>query len=319
MESRGSSNPMAYKITHTTTYTYGETVPVCHNEVHLTPRETDWQNCRQFRLSIRPHSDAVGRRTDYFGNQLHLFSIQEGHRRLKVTSTSRVEVKPRGLCPLNQSPPWESVRDGLVAPIDVPRLEAIQFVLDSPSVIASSALREYATPSFTPGRPLLEAVRDLTARIHADFKYDPRATTVNTPLEEVLELRRGVCQDFAHLEIGCLRSLGLAARYVSGYLRTIPPPGKPRLVGADASHAWLSCYCDGQGWVDVDPTNNCFLNADHITVAWGRDYTDVCPIKGVFVGGGAHTMSVSVDVEPLIEPEVSPESLLDDDNVASTM
>lgn len=294
-----NSSTASYKITHATTYVYGETVPVCHNEVHLTPRETEWQTCRQFRLSIRPHSDAVGKRIDYFGNQLHYFSIQEGHRRLKVTSISRVDVKSHELPSAEKSPPWESVLDGMQRPVDPLRLEAIQFVLDSPSVIRSVQLRDYTQPSFAPGRPILQAVADLTARIHADFKYDPRATTVNTPLEEVLELRRGVCQDFAHLQIGCLRSLGLPARYISGYLRTISPPGQPRLVGADASHAWLSVFSGESGWVDVDPTNNCFVNLDHITVAWGRDYTDVCPIKGVFVGGGAHAMDVSVDVEPI--------------------
>ncbi|MCA9209436.1 MAG: transglutaminase family protein, partial [Planctomycetales bacterium] len=145
----------------------------------------------------------------------------------------------------------------------------------------------------------VEAATDLNARIHTEFAYDPRATTVNTPLEQVLKQRRGVCQDFAHLAIGCLRAMGLPARYVSGYLRTIPPPGQPRLVGADASHAWLSVYCGPLGWVDLDPTNNVIPTTDHLTVAWGRDYSDVCPIQGVFVGGGQHTMTVSVDVEPL--------------------
>ena len=291
-------NSATYKITHTTTYIYGDTVPVCHNEVHLAPRDTFWQICQYFKLVIKPHPDTMGKRNDYFGNQLHHFSIQEGHRRLCVTATSRVGVRARELAPPDRSPAWESVRDGLRIP-EASRLDAIQFLLDSPSVIVSSRLRDYARPSFPPGKPVLLAVQDLTKRIHADFKYDPRATTVNTPLEEVLDLRRGVCQDFAHLEIGCMRSLGLPARYVSGYLRTIPPPGKPRLVGADASHAWLSVYSNDWGWIDVDPTNDCFTNLDHVTVAWGRDYTDVCPINGVFVGGGKHTMNVSVDVEPL--------------------
>lgn len=297
----GARSTATYKIIHATTYYYGDTVPVCHNEVYLTPRDSFWQVCRHFKLSIKPHPDVVTRRTDYFGNILHTFSIQEGHRRLGITATSRVDVQSRDQPPVENSPPWESIRDSFQAPLDPAGLDALQFLLDSPSVVRSADLRDYATPSFPSGRPLLEAVGDLTARIHTDFKYDPRATTVNTPLEEVLELRRGVCQDFAHLEIGCLRSLGLPARYVSGYLRTIPPPGKPRLVGADASHAWLSVYCRDWGWVDTDPTNNCYTNMDHITVAWGRDYTDVCPIKGVFVGGGSHTMSVSVDVEPLSE------------------
>lgn len=304
-----------YKIVHTTTYKYADTVPICHNQVHLSPRDTYWQTCQHFKLSIKPHPDSVGHMKDYFGNTVHHFSIQESHRKLVIVAASRVEVRARELAPLDQSPPWESVPGGLQKPVEAFQLDAIQFLLDSPSVAASDSLREYASPSFSEGRPILEAVKDLTSRIHADFKYDPRATTVNTPLEEVLELRRGVCQDFAHLQIGCLRSMGLAARYVSGYLRTIPPPGKPRLVGADASHAWLSVFCNDWGWVDVDPTNDCFPSLDHITVAWGRDYRDVCPINGVFVGGGTHTMGVSVDVEPLFE-ESSP---FDADNVASTM
>ena len=237
-----------------------------------------------------------------------------------MTAHSRVDVRLRELTPPELSPAWETIRDGFRSLLDSDRLEAVQFRFNSPSVVTSSDFFDYARPSFPAGRPILEAVADLTTRIHTDFKYDPRATTVNTPLEDVLELRRGVCQDFAHLEIGCLRSLGLAARYVSGYLRTIPPPGKPRLIGADASHAWLSVFCNELGWVDVDPTNDCFPTTDHITVAWGRDYTDVCPINGVFVGGGSHAMKVSVDVEPLAEITEVLTSVHDsDDGAASTM
>jgi transglutaminase-like putative cysteine protease len=294
-------NTATYKITHTTTYLYADTVPVCHNEVHLCPRSTQWQSCRYHRLAIKPHPGETGCRVDYFGNQVHHFTIPEAHQRLSVTASSRVVVKPFPVIAVEQTPPWEIVRDDTQPPFDHVRLDAAQFRFDSPSISISPELRDYAQPSFSPGRPLLDAVRDLTARIHTDFKYDPRATTVNTPLEDVLELRRGVCQDFAHLEIGCLRSLGIPARYVSGYLRTMPPPGQARLVGADASHAWLSVFCQQFGWVDVDPTNNCFPSTDHITLAWGRDYTDVCPIKGVFVGGGKHVMTVMVDVEPLVE------------------
>ncbi|HEY4259043.1 MAG TPA: transglutaminase family protein [Schlesneria sp.] len=305
-----------YKIIHTTTYRYGDTVPVCHNEVHLTPRDTASQSCYNSRLHIKPHPDVVSRRHDYFGNQVHSFSIPEGHRRLSVSSTSRVDVREREVTASAKSPAWEIIRDGVHQTQNQDRLEALQFLFNSPSVLASPDLRDYAEPSFPAGKPILEAIGELTTRIHKDFKYDPRATTVNTPLEEVLELRRGVCQDFAHLQIGCLRSIGLPARYVSGYLRTIPPPGKPRLIGADASHAWLSVFCNEIGWVDVDPTNDCFINLDHITVAWGRDYTDVCPIKGVFVGGGTHTMSVSVDVEPIALPAPTENGF---ESVASTM
>lgn len=287
-----------YKITHTTTYTYGEPVLVCQNELRLTPRDSRLQMCRQHRLIIKPHPAVSGRRLDYFGNLLNYFSIEESHRRLAVTATSRVEIRPPDLPDPAQTIPWELMRDGLPRDLSRPGLEAIQFRVNSPGAAATPALRDYASASFPAGRPILEAALDLTGRIHREFKYDPTATTVSSPLHEVFQLRRGVCQDFAHVEIGCLRSLGLPARYVSGYLRTLPPPGRPRLVGADASHAWLSVYCGDAGWIDLDPTNNVLPTTDHITVAWGRDYHDVCPIKGVFVGGGQHMMSVSVDVMP---------------------
>jgi transglutaminase-like putative cysteine protease len=168
-------------------------------------------------------------------------------------------------------------------------------------VAPSEALRDYARPSFPKDRPVFEAARDLTSRIHADFKFDAKATTVHTPPDELLELRRGVCQDFAHLAIGCLRSMGQAVRYVSGYVCTTPPPGMPRLKGADASHAWVSVFCGPLGWVDFDPTNNAVVADSHITIGWGRDYGDVCPIQGLFVGGGEHKMTVAVDVEPETE------------------
>jgi transglutaminase-like putative cysteine protease len=184
-------------------------------------------------------------------------------------------------------------------------MESNQFLFDSPHVQCSTSLRELAEQSFSPGRSWFEALLHLTGRIYREFRYDKAATTVSTPLDDVLRHRSGVCQDFAHLEIGCLRSLGLAARYVSGYLVTKPPPGRPRLVGADASHAWLSAYSPDLGWIDVDPTNNQLPTTEHITLAWGRDYGDVAPIKGVFIGGGQHGMSVSVDVEPLVEKVAS--------------
>jgi transglutaminase-like putative cysteine protease len=177
-------------------------------------------------------------------------------------------------------------------------LDVYQLTLPSPRIALLPEVRTYALRSFSAGRPIVEGLIDLSARIHADFAFDSRATTVHTPLQELMRLRRGVCQDFAHLAVGCLRAIGLPARYVSGYLRTIPPPGKPRLVGADASHAWLSAWCGPLGWIDFDPTNNVLTGDSHITIAWGRDYGDVCPIQGVFVGGGDHSMGVSVDVVP---------------------
>ncbi|MBL9122391.1 MAG: transglutaminase family protein [Planctomycetaceae bacterium] len=290
---------MIYKVTHTTTYSYSETVPVCHNEVHLTPREHPYQACSYNRLLIRPHPVTSGKRVDYFGNPVSFFTVQEGHHKLVVTAVSKVRLsEPPDHRPAI-TPPWEKIRAALPGFRHPQGLDAYQYVFDSPHVACSAELAGYAHASFTPGRPILEAAIDLNQRIHRDFEYDPQATSVHTPLSEVLAHRRGVCQDFAHLAIGCLRSLGLAARYVSGYLRTVPPPGKPRLVGADASHAWLSIFCPESGWVDLDPTNNSVPSLDYITLAWGRDYSDVCPIKGVFVGGGNHGMSVSVDVVPL--------------------
>jgi len=290
---------MIYKITHSTNYSYSETVPVCHNEVHLTPREHPRQSCNHNRLMIRPHPVTSGKRLDYFGNQVTYFTVQEGHNRLTVTAVSKVKLSAPPKRDPSVTPPWEKIRDSLPGFRYPEGLDAYQYVFESPHVSISPELAEYALESFTPGRPLLEAAIELNHRIHADFVYDPSATIVHTPLADVFRLRRGVCQDFAHLATGCLRSLGLAARYVSGYLRTVPPPGKPRLVGADASHAWLSVFCPEVGWVDLDPTNDSVPALDHITLAWGRDYGDVCPIKGVFVGGGQHGMTVSVDVVPM--------------------
>lgn len=290
---------MKYKVTHTTKYVYTDAVSVCHNQVHLAPRESTRQKCSWHRLLIHPEPAERGKRLDYFGNPVDYFSIHDSHLGLTVTATSQVEVLPRVVASEDKSPTWETVAAVAREDRSPAGLIVHQFLYDSPCVRQLPELRAFAEPSFPTGRSIVEAATDLNARIHTEFAYDPRATTVNTPLEQVLKQRRGVCQDFAHLAIGCLRAMGLPARYVSGYLRTIPPPGQPRLVGADASHAWLSVYCGPLGWVDLDPTNNVLPTTDHLTVAWGRDYSDVCPIQGVFVGGGQHTMTVSVDVEPL--------------------
>ena len=213
-----------------------------------------------------------------------------------VHADHTTEVQPYCSPNFQQSPAWEDVRDQLRSDRYPEFLEAYQYVFDSPYVRAGSDLAEYALPSFAPRRPLLEAVLDLTQRIHAEFRYDPHATTLSTTLKELLATRRGVCQDFAHLQIGCLRALGLAACYISGYLLTQPQPGQNRLIGTDASHAWLSVFCPGSGWVDIDPTNNTIPSEQHILLAWGRDYDDVSPIKGVILGGGEHTVRVAVDV-----------------------
>jgi transglutaminase-like putative cysteine protease len=302
-DSKNALASACYKVVHTTRYTYSEPVPLCHNELHLTPRNTRRQTCLAHELTISPTPDAIDESLDYFGNPGSFFIIHERHQVLSVTAASEVRVIASSSVEASSTPPWERVRDETGARLDDAAHEARQFVYDSPHVEVSRALRDLAAPSFVPGRPWLAAALDLTARIHRDFAYDPTATQVSTPLDAVLRLRRGVCQDFAHLQIGCLRSLGLAARYISGYLLTSGSPGQPRLIGADASHAWLSTFCPGLGWIELDPTNDLVPSLKHVTVAWGRDYSDVCPVKGVFVGGGQHGMSVSVDVRPSHEAE----------------
>lgn len=291
---------MRYHIRHATGYSYTEPVPVCHNLLHLAPRNTAGQTCLVHELFIDPEPAVRSKRHDYFGNDIDYFSIQEAHDGLSVTARSVVEVA----APSRQetaSPTWEHVAAKLKSNLSFDGLAAYQASLPSPRVAPSDALREYALASFPKDRPVFDAVRDLTSRIHADFKFDAKATTVHTPPDELLELRRGVCQDFAHLAIGCLRSMGQAARYVSGYVCTTPPPGMPRLQGADASHAWISVFCGPLGWIDFDPTNDAVVGDSHITIGWGRDYGDICPIQGLFVGGGEHSMTVAVDVEPEAE------------------
>ncbi|MBA4107091.1 MAG: transglutaminase [Pirellula sp.] len=292
---------MKYTIKHRTWYAYAEAAPVCHNMLHLAPRDMPRQVCSDYRLRIVPEPAFIMRRTDWFGNFVDYFSIEGSHNGLEVLSQSIVRLSPPPKLTPSESLPWEAVVRQSTPEASAADLSVYQLTLRSPRVRPSVQLRDYALPSFVAGRPLLEAIIDLTARIHRDFEFDPKATTVHTPLEELLRLRRGVCQDFAHLAIGCVRSMGLPGRYVSGYLRTTPPPGKPRMVGADASHAWASVHCGPLGWIDFDPTNNALIGESHISIAWGRDYSDVCPIQGVFVGGGEHSMGVNVDVIPADE------------------
>lgn len=287
---------MTYNITHRTFYEYAAPVTVSQHVARLEPRVTAAQVRESFSLKIFPTPTLRKEREDYFGNQLCLFSIQEVHKKLEVITHSRVNVRPPKQIDLASSPAWEEVAALFRDPVSPDVVEPYEFVFDSPQVRASFELAEYAKQSFASATPLLAGVADLNRRIFKDFKYDPKATTVATPLEEVLERRRGVCQDFAHLGIAFLRSLGLPARYVSGYLRTRPPEGKPRLVGADASHAWFSVFCPVEGWVDFDPTNNVQPGEEHITVAYGRDFGDVSPVAGILTGGGQHEVKVSVDV-----------------------
>lgn len=286
---------MNYLVTHITRYEYADTVPECFNIVRLAPRKAARQVCHKHSLVVDPKPSDRTRQSDYFENQVEYFSIHEPFDDLTVTAKNRIEVLDTPAPDAGATPPWEQI----AARPGVEDVSVAQFTYESPHVRRSQELARYASVSFTPQRPILEAALDLTSRIDKDFEFDSQATTVSTPVEEVFEKRAGVCQDFAHLQIACLRSLGLPARYVSGYLRTIPPEGKPRLVGADASHAWVSLHCGDIGWIDLDPTNNVMPNTDHIVVAWGRDYFDVSPIQGVFTGGGRTLLKVSVDVMPV--------------------
>jgi len=288
-----------YRITHRTTYEYAEPVAVSHHAARVEPRVTASQSRTDWRIAISPEPAVQVQRPDFFGNRVCFFAIQELHAKLEVTATSIVSVEAQSLPVPGLSRPWEEVARRYRDPVAPEAIKPFEFVFGSPLVQPRPEFAEYARASFAPGRPLLEGVLDLNRRIHTDFAYDPVATTIATPLAEVWEKRRGVCQDFAHFAIACLRSLGLPASYVSGYLRTRPPAGKPRMVGADASHAWFSVHCEHHGWVDFDPTNNCQPSDEHITVAFGRDFSDVSPVMGILTGGGSHEVKVAVDVEPL--------------------
>lgn len=275
---------MNLTASHTTTYLYAEPVSVCHTEVHLAPRAHPRQRLISHELTINPEPAFLTSRTDYFGNQITIFSIQESHQTLSINSWNEVEVTPEEPPHSGLTPPWEDARD----------LES-EFVFRSPLTKKTRAFADYAGVSFTPRRTLLEAAFDLCHRIHADFRYDPRATTISTPVDEVLRERVGVCQDFAHLMISCLRSLELPARYISGYLRS-----GENSVGSEASHAWCALQCPGFGWLEFDPTNDTMPNEEHITIAHGRDYSDVAPVTGIALGGGEQMINVSVEVRPTL-------------------
>ncbi len=286
---------ISYQIRHITTYTYTEPVSLCQNVARLIPRDCDTQTCERSELSVEPEPAVLDHSVDHFGNPVTYFSIQVPHRELRIEAIHRVTLSERSIPNASRTIPWDALGESLFRDRSEPGLLAAQFRFDSRYVQAAGEYAEYARPSFPPGRPVLEAGLDLTRRIFGDFAYDPRATTVTTPTRDVFRTRRGVCQDFAHFQLSCLRSLGVPARYVSGYLSTVPAPGKPRLIGADASHAWISVYCGDAGWIDLDPTNNQTLTDRHIVLAWGRDYDDVSPVKGVILGGGQHKVAVSVD------------------------
>ena len=293
---------MRYRITHRTTYRHSETVPLCQNALWLTPRDDEWQKRLAYRLEINPSPTNRSTRSDYFGNEVTHFTLDSGYRSLDIVAVSEVEVATTIERKHSaEFPAWEQFAADRCEDLSSSGIDTFQYRFDSPLAITSDELGDYARVSFAPQRSIFDAARELTSRIHTDFAYDASATTVQTSVAEAFGLKRGVCQDFAHVEIACLRSLGLPARYVSGYVRTIPPAGQPRLVGADASHAWVSVYCGPNGWVDFDPTNDLVPSTDHITIGWGRDYNDVTPVRGLFVGGGHHELQVSVDVAPIDE------------------
>jgi transglutaminase-like putative cysteine protease len=287
---------MLYSIVHRTLYSYGSDVSHSYHLAHVRPRPLPRQDVLDYDLRIDPEPAFLVERLDYHGNNSAFFAFGAPHRKLAINVQSRVRVRAPELPEASATPPWEEVRKNCASDTLTPDSEEGEFSFNSPHIVRSSIFGDYAAPSFPEGMPLLQGVIDFTGRIYRDFKFDPRATTVATPLDEVFKTRRGVCQDFAHMAIACLRSIGLPARYVSGYLETLPPPGKARLIGADASHAWFSVWCAEHGWIDADPTNNVLAGARHITVGWGRDFSDVSPVRGVVVGGGRHSLTVGIDV-----------------------
>lgn len=297
---------MQYRITHITEYSYGLPVTVSHSALHMHPREVANQKWDDFELTVTPRPDVMVKREDYYGNHATYITVQQPHTKMIVKAMGTVHVQARQPLLENMSRPWDQVCACLSKDLSADGLDAYQYAFDSPLVGGLAELEDYTRQSFTPGRPIHDAAKDLTHRIFADFKFDPTSTTVWTSVKKVFEQRSGVCQDFAHLMIACLRTLDLPARYVSGYLQTLPAPGKPRLIGADATHAWASVYCPDQGWIDFDPTNSQVVNDQHITLAWGRDFSDVSPVMGVVLGGGMHQVKVSVDVEPIHSALIKP-------------
>jgi transglutaminase-like putative cysteine protease len=285
-----------YEVSHRTVYRYSQPVSISHHLLHLTPRDAAFQACRDTAVEIAPAPTVRAPGVDYFGNPTTFVTIQQNHLELVLHALSSIEVADRAVPDPADTPAWEAVRDLAARDRSPAALEALEFTFASPYVPLASELRAYAARSFEPGRPILEAARELTRRIFTDFTYEPGATTLATGVTRAFAMRRGVCQDFTHIEIACLRAVGVPARYVSGYLLTRPPAGKERMVGADASHAWLSVWVPGHDWIDLDPTNDLIPGREHITIGWGRDYGDVSPVRGVMFGGGEHEVTVSVDV-----------------------
>ncbi|MFT3946015.1 MAG: transglutaminase family protein [Agriterribacter sp.] len=289
---------MHYKVTHSTVYQYNQPVSLCHNLALLKPRSTATQICHRTELNIDPQPDIINEYEDFFGNKATYFAIQQEHKKLVVTVTSFIENTNTKAIPFNfyESMAWEEAKKQISDP-NPENADIRQYISETQMTTCNNEIREYALLSFEPGKPLFDCANNLMQRIYTDFKYTPGFTTIATPVAEVMKKRKGVCQDFAHLAIACVRSLGLPACYVSGYIETVSKDGATKLTGADASHAWFSVFIPGTGWVDFDPTNNQVPSFQHITIAWGRDYTDVTPLKGVILSSGKHKLDVAVDVK----------------------
>jgi transglutaminase-like putative cysteine protease len=309
-----SGAPIVYQVTHRTEYRYAAPVSLSQQLLHLQPRSAPRQACLEHALQIVPTPTRRHDSTDAFGNPVTRLEFDRPHESLSITAVSRLQLVPRAApAATTGSPPWESVAAelsyrGARAVPDV-ALDAMRFRSQSPFVLVKRTLADYARRDFTPQRPLLEASIALMQRIHAEFAYDQKATQIATPLLQVFEQRRGVCQDFAHVMLACLRSLGLSARYVSGYLRSTRDPAREALVGADASHAWLAVYCPRNGWVDLDPTNRVLPDLSHLTLAWGRDFGDISPLRGVILGGGSHKLEVAVSMRAAQPPGIGDSGL----------
>lgn len=292
---------MKYLVTHTTTYTYSSPVQLSYHLLHLSPCAVANQTIVSHKLTTLPAPESRIEGTDYFGNPYAILSLSKDHTELEVKAQSEIDVAAPEEIDLEASAKWDAVARGEWEPGAPQHKDVWQFAAASRHGRHLAEAADYARKSFPPGRAVLAGVRELTQRIFEDFKFDPTATDVSTPVEHVLEKRRGVCQDFAHLQIACLRSLNLPVRYVSGYILTHPPEGQERLQGADASHAWISVWAPETGWVDFDPTNDLIPHDEHVTIAIGRDFDDVCPISGVLLGGGSHSVAVAVDMAPIEE------------------
>ncbi len=291
-----------YRIDHVTRYVHTGRVTTSQHVAYLEPRTLPWQHVLSHALEVDPHAENSTRRVDFFGNAAHHFDITSPYDEMRAVGRSVVDVMSREAVDISSgaaSVPWDEVSRRGRYRRDAPYDDAVQFRYASPYVGLDPELADFACESFPPGRSVLDGAVDLMHRIHEEFRFDPGATTITTPVTRVLAERHGVCQDFAHLQVGCLRSMGLPARYVSGYLLTDPPPGQPRLIGADASHAWLSVHCPALGWIDLDPTNDTIPDVRHVTLAWGRDYGDVSPLRGVVLGGQHQTLHVGVSVTPI--------------------